>query len=218
VPATKNASFKNYSKNVLRNKTQLYGIILVDLIQNVIINKHHYMQLDIQFLKIVKNWNLVCLTHSLTVDHGCKPRGQTKQCTATILCPQFYDTIVNSLMGCAHMEKFAEICLVFTQAAPICSLQSWVFSIVFYSLAHISFHLNCGYQIHKYHEKKQLLENKMIPNEAQCTKNPLVIKNHSHLSVMHFLWSKLTIITNSFKSHDMFGFTTSLFMSDSNKP
>jgi len=36
-----------------------------------------------------------------------------------------------------------------------------------YILAHISFHSKYGYQIHKYHEKQQLLENRVMPNEAQ---------------------------------------------------
>jgi len=51
-------------------------------------------------------------------------------------------------------------------------------------LYRISFHLNYGYQIHKYHEKQQLLENRMIPNEARYTKNPIIIstiQKHNYL-------------------------------------
>ena len=40
------------------------------------------------------------------------------------------------------------------------------------------------FQIRKYHKKEQLLANRMVPNEAQYTKTPLVIftmQEHNHL-------------------------------------
>jgi len=39
VPAGKNAAFKNNPKNILHDENQLYGIVIVDLTQNIIIKK-----------------------------------------------------------------------------------------------------------------------------------------------------------------------------------
>ena len=79
-----------------------------------------------------------------------------------------------------HIKKFAEIWSSCTDLFTI----SCTVSIVLTLCIHISFHSKDEFQIRKYHEKEQLLTNRMVPSEAQYTKTPLVIftiKEHNHL-------------------------------------
>ena len=90
-----------------------------------------------------------------------------------------------------HIKKFAEIWSSCTNLFTI----SCTVSIVLTLCTHISFHSKDEFQIRKYHEKEQLLTNRMVPSEAQYTKTPLVIftiKEHNHLQYIsngHFDYS-----------------------------
>ena len=70
-----------------------------------------------------------------------------------------------------HIKKFAEIWSSCTNLFTI----SCIVSIVLAFCTGISFHSKDEFQIRKYHKKEQLLANRMVPNEAQYTKTPLVI-------------------------------------------
>ena len=92
-------------------------------------------------------------------------------------------TIRASNPGLQHIKKFAEIWPSFTDLFTI----SCIVSIVLTLCTHISFHSKDEFQIHKYHEKEQLLANRMIRNEAQYTKTPLVI--FTIKEQIHFQWA-----------------------------
>ena len=84
------------------------------------------------------------------------------------------------LLKVLHIKKFAEIWSSCTALFTI----SCVVSIVLTLCTHISFRSKDEFQIRNYHEKEQLLANRMVPNEAQYTKTPLVIftvKEDNHL-------------------------------------
>ena len=77
----------------------------------------------------------------------------------TISCYKIWLQIISAY----HMEKFAEIWLQLHRFVH--SKAVYFYCISF--LAQISSHSKYGFQIHKYHEKEQLLENRMIPIEVQ---------------------------------------------------
>ena len=77
----------------------------------------------------------------------------------------------------------------------------------------ISFHSKYEYQIHEYHQKEKLLEDKVVLNEGQYSENPLVIltiKKHDHLQYNSYgiIWQ---LIKKSFISCDSFWFTARFF-------
>jgi len=79
------AASKNHRRGILRNKNHLYAIILVYLILNTALkSRNHLLVTGYRFLKNCQHLKF-CLTHCLT-DHSRKPRAQTKQRMATILC------------------------------------------------------------------------------------------------------------------------------------
>ena len=83
-------------------------------------------------------------------------------------------------LSVAMIKKFAEIWSSCTDLFTI----SCIVSIVLTLCTRVSFHSKDEFQIRKEHEKEQLLANRMVPNEAQYTKTPLVIftiKEHHHL-------------------------------------
>ena len=92
-------------------------------------------------------------------------------------------TIRASNPGLQHIKKFAEIWPSFTDLFTI----SCIVSIVLTLCTRISFHSKDEFQIRKYHEKEQLLANRMVRNEAQYTKTPLVI--FTIKEQIHFQWA-----------------------------
>ena len=79
---------------------------------------------------------------------------------------------------------YQEFCGDLVQLHRFVHYISYIVSIVLTLCTHISFRSKDEFQIRKYHEKEQLLANRMVPNEAQYTKTPLVIftvKEDNHL-------------------------------------
>ena len=128
---------------------------------------------------------------------------------ATTCCGHYSSKLRGVDIG-KHIKKFAEIWLQLHQFVHY-KLHSFYCIDTLYS--HI-FSLKTQISDHKYHEKEQLLANRIVPHEPQYTKTPLVIftlKEHNHLQNIsnghldHFhAMGILTNLTNSFMSCDTF--------------
>ena len=136
-----------------------------------------------------------------------------------VICLKYTSLVV-------HNKSYGEVC---GDLISFCSSCTDLFTIKldsFYCIntcTDIFFHSKYEFQICEYHKKEKLLANRMIPNEAQYTKDPFVIstiKEHNTFPMEHFDDSNrfihiswpVCIIPHSLL--DSF----SLFLSDSNKP
>ena len=98
--ATKNTTSKDHPKDILHDNNYLYRILLVALASNIVFTtsgvENTFRQLNIYIFNH-KN-SKFCLPYSLTHSLITVARLETKQSSAQ---PPFYNTRINSLVGCA---------------------------------------------------------------------------------------------------------------------
>ena len=120
--AAQNSTFKNHPRVILRDKYHLYGIVLVHIIHKTALNTIKRLQVaGYRILKITETWNFR-LTDCLT-DHSRKPRGQTKQCVATILRHN------NKLTNGMCLLGFRRVCALCALSFLLSSIRLLVFFI-----------------------------------------------------------------------------------------
>ena len=118
--AAQNRAFKKHPRDILRDENPFYGIVLVHIIHKTALNTTKCLQVaGYRILKIAKTLNFR-LTACLT-DHSRKPRGQTKQCTATILCNTSKLTSGMCLLG------FRRVCALCALSFLLSSIRLLVF-------------------------------------------------------------------------------------------
>ena len=124
--AAKNSTFKNHPRDILRDENHLYGIVLVHIVHKTAL-KYNKMLTGGRILIFKKNAKARifsslphCLTASLT-DHSRKPRAQTKQRTATILCHNNKLTSGMCLLGFQRVCALCALSFIYFQSGCLSS-------------------------------------------------------------------------------------------------
>ena len=99
--ATQNSAFKNHPKDILRDKNNLYGIVLVHIIHTTALNITKHLQ--VARYRIFKNYqnSNFSLTDCLTASLTTVARLEAKRNSAW---SPFYATITNSPVECGSDE------------------------------------------------------------------------------------------------------------------